>query len=268
MAPKAVIIIPARYASVRYPGKPLAPLRGADGTIRPLIERSWRAACAVPGVDRVIIATDDMRIAEAAQAFGAETVMTPESCRNGTERCAAAIAALDIEPDVVVNLQGDAPLTPASLVGALLARMAEDPALPVCTPALTCGPSMLAALMADEAAGRVGGTTVVFGRDHDALYFSKRILPYIPADRLAETSGAVHLHAGVYAYRTVALATYAAMPVCPMEALEGLEQLRFLHGGVRVGLAVCAMPDWDLIELNNPSDVPAIEAILTARGIS
>jgi 3-deoxy-manno-octulosonate cytidylyltransferase (CMP-KDO synthetase) len=193
--------------------------------------------------------------------------MTPESCRNGTERCAAAVAALGIEPDVVINLQGDAPLTPASLVGALLARMAADPDLPVCTPALPCGPTMLAALIADEAEGRVGGTTVVFNRDHDALYFSKRILPYIPASSLAETPGTVHLHAGVYAYRPAALTQYAALPLCQMEMLEGLEQLRFLHGGVRVGLAVCPMPEWDLIELNNPSDVPAIEAILAARGI-
>ena len=108
---KAAIVVPARYASTRYPAKPLVPLRGANGAAKPLIRRSWEAAMAVPGVDRVIVATDDDRIAEVARGFGAEVAMTPESCANGTERCAAVLPLLD-GVDVVVNLQGDAPLTP------------------------------------------------------------------------------------------------------------------------------------------------------------
>ncbi|MCH7628738.1 3-deoxy-manno-octulosonate cytidylyltransferase [Novosphingobium sp.] len=268
MTDRAVIIVPARFASSRFPGKPLATLRGADGVVRPLIERSWRAAMAVPGIDRVVVATDDARIADVAHGFGAEVVMTPESCRNGTERCAAALAVLGERPDVVINLQGDAPLTPAGLVSALLDRMRAEPDLPVCTPALPCTATMLAALVADQAEGRVGGTTVVFDRRHDALYFSKRVIPHVAPERIAQAPGAVHLHAGLYAYRPDALADYAATPPSAIEELEGLEQLRFLDAGIRVGLAVCPMPAWDLIELNNPGDAPMIEAIMAAHGLA
>lgn len=268
MSDRAFIIIPARFASSRFPGKPLATLRGADGVTRPLIERSWRAAMAAPGIDRVVVATDDVRIADVAQGFGAEVVMTPESCRNGTERCAAALAALGETPDVVINLQGDAPLTPPGLVSALLERMRADPDLPVCTPALPCTPTMLATLVADQAEGRVGGTTVVFDRQRDALYFSKRVIPHVAPERIARSPGAVHLHAGLYAYRPAALATYAQAAPSVLEDLEGLEQLRFLDSGIRVGLAVCAMPAWDLVELNNPGDAPLIEAIMMSHGLT
>ncbi|MFT6228210.1 MAG: 3-deoxy-manno-octulosonate cytidylyltransferase (CMP-KDO synthetase), partial [Paracoccaceae bacterium] len=118
------IVIPARYASSRYPGKPLVALRGANGVAKSLIRRSWDAACTARGVDRVVVATDDDRIADHARGFGAEVVMTPDTCRNGTERCAAALPALD-GVDLVVNLQGDAPLTPPWFVEALIEGMAD-----------------------------------------------------------------------------------------------------------------------------------------------
>lgn len=264
---RTIIVIPARYASTRYPGKPLASLRGADGTARTLVERSWLAAQAVPGIDRAVIATDDARIADHARAFGADVAMTPETCRNGTERCAAALEVLGEMPDIVINLQGDAPLTPAEYVSAIRERMIAAPDLAMCTPAVPCSPTMLAALVEDQAAGRVGGTTVVFNHRHEALYFSKRVIPYVAPDRIASASGTVHLHLGVYAYRPAALAAYLALPPSALEELEGLEQLRFLDAGITVGLAVCPQPAWDVIELNNPSDVPAIEAILAARGM-
>jgi 3-deoxy-manno-octulosonate cytidylyltransferase (CMP-KDO synthetase) len=263
---RTIIIIPARYASTRFPGKPLAALRGHDGTARTLIERSWLAARGVAGIDRVVIATDDMRIADAAQAFGADVAMTPASCRNGTERCAATLDVLGETPDLVINLQGDAPLTPASFVTAIRERMMAEPDLAMCTPAVACSPSMLAALVEDQAQGRVGGTTVVFDRNHEALYFSKRVIPYVAPERIAREAGSVYLHLGVYAYRPAALASYLALPPSPLEDLEGLEQLRFLEAGIRIGLAVCPQPEWEVIELNNPTDVPAIEAILAERG--
>ncbi|MEM9199383.1 MAG: NTP transferase domain-containing protein, partial [Pseudomonadota bacterium] len=140
---RSVIVIPARYASSRYPGKPLVPLVGATGAARSLIQRSWDAARAVPGGHRVVVATDDARIQAHAEAFGAEVVMTPESCANGTERCAATLTALTAldgavaDSDVIVNLQGDAPLTPPWFVEALIAAMA-DPAVAVATPVLRC----------------------------------------------------------------------------------------------------------------------------------
>jgi 3-deoxy-manno-octulosonate cytidylyltransferase (CMP-KDO synthetase) len=118
-----LIVIPARYASSRYPGKPLVELTGATGVAKTLIQRSWEAAMDVAGVERVVVATDDARIRDSAEAFGAEVVMTSETCRNGTERCAEAAARLGDGYDIVVNLQGDAPLTPAWFIEDLVAGL-------------------------------------------------------------------------------------------------------------------------------------------------
>jgi len=260
------ILIPARYASTRYPGKPLATLRGADGSALSLIERSWRAATAVAPPERIWVATDDQRIADTVTAFGGQVVMTPESCRNGTERCAAALAALGEVAPVIVNLQGDAPLTPAFVVSDLVAALAADPAAAMATPAVECSASLYAHLVTDQAAGRVGGTTVVADAAGRALYFSKRVIPHLPASTV-DAHKAVRLHLGVYAYRPSALVAYAAAEPTPLELCEGLEQLRFLESGQAIRLVPFPALDWDCIELNNPEDVPAIEAILQARGI-
>lgn len=261
------IVIPARYESTRYPGKPLAMLRGADGRARPLIERSWRAAMTVraPGLIGVWVATDDARIANVARDFGAQVVMTTSDCRNGTERCAQAMGQLP-PVDVVVNLQGDAPLTPAELIPDLVNVLASRPDAAMATAALHTNAGTYAHLARDAASGRVGGTTVVAAQDGRAIYFSKRLLPFIPADHAAPHE-TVLLHLGLYAYRPDALRWYAAQPVSPLEALEGLEQLRFLEGAAPFIVSRHPAPSWDCIELNNPQDVPEIEAILAHRGI-
>lgn len=260
------ILIPARYASSRYPGKPLALLRGADGEARSLIERSWRAAIAVAPSERVWVATDDSRIADAVRGFGGQVVMTPENCRNGTERCAAALDVLGEVAPIIVNLQGDAPLTPAVVVSELAKALAADPGAAMTTPAVECSASLYAHLVSDQAAGRVGGTTVVADTAGRALYFSKRVIPHLPATA-ADAHTAVRLHLGVYAYRPAALAAYAALNPTPLEQCEGLEQLRFLESGQPIRLVPFPALEWDCIELNNPEDVPAIEAILRQRGI-
>jgi 3-deoxy-manno-octulosonate cytidylyltransferase (CMP-KDO synthetase) len=269
-APKAQrvgIIIPARYASTRYPGKPLVKLTGASGKATTLVERSWRAASAVEGVDFVAVATDDERIAEEVRRFGGVAIMTPQSCANGTERCAAAVAQMSNPPEVVVNLQGDAPLTPAYVVSRLIDDLTADTTAAVATPAVRCTASLYRHLTEDQRAGRVGGTTVVTDARSRALYFSKRVLPYLPDDWLHNHACPAMLHLGVYAYRPAALAAYAAWAPSLLEQVEGLEQLRFLHYGAPVAVVECAAPDWDVVELNNPSDVAVVEAMLHRRGL-
>lgn len=258
------IIIPARYASSRFPGKPLARLR-AGGVERSLIEWSWRAAQMVREAEFVAVATDDRRIFDEVERFGGTAIMTPAECANGTERCAAALDELADVPDIIVNFQGDAPLTPPNIVTAVIDRMREDPALPVATPAIACRGETLRHLIEDRAAGRVGGTTVVFDRRRRALYFSKNIIPYIPQ---ADEGGAVpvHLHLGLYAYRQGALAAYSSSPPSELETVEGLEQLRFLDIGIEVATVVCEPPEGSTIELNNPTDVKLIEDELQRRG--
>lgn len=262
------IIIPARYASTRFPGKPLAPLRGATGRDKSLIRRTWECASAIVGSVGVWVATDDQRIAHEVEAFGGQALMTSVDCRNGTERCAEAAQLLGDVADIFVNLQGDAPLTPDYVVGDLVCALATDPGAAMTTPAIRCSATIYRHLLADEAQGRVGGTTVAFNEMRRALYFSKRIIPYAPDNAGSTPWEAVHLHLGVYAYRPDALARYVSLPPSSLEILEGLEQLRFLEDSLPIKMVPFAPLPWDCIELNNPQDIPVIEAILNARGIA
>jgi len=260
------ILIPARYQSSRYPGKPLVELRGASGTVKPLIQRSVEAARRVSGVSGVFVVTDDERIAEGCRPARVGVIMTSPECRNGTERCAEALAQLH-EADLVINFQGDALLTPPGFVEALIARMADDSDALVATPAMRLRSDDVRALQAEEAAGRVGGTTVVTDNQGYGLYFSKRLIPHLPAGALDGEMSPVRLHVGVYAYRPEALERYVATPVSELETLEGLEQLRFLAAGIPVAVVDVATPPFALRELNNPEDVAPIEQALAEAGL-
>ena len=263
-----VIVIPARHASTRYPGKPLVELRGVTGEGLSLIRRSWDAARQVQDLDRVIVATDDARIAEHAQGFGAEVAMTSTAARNGTERCAEAVARLNLTHEIVVNLQGDAPLTPAWFIEDLVAGLRGDPGADVATPVLRCSGAMRSELIADRVAGRVGGTTAVFGHDRRALYFSKEVIPFAAAEFGPGDPTPVYHHVGVYAYRPAALAEYPVWGEGRLEVLEGLEQLRFLERGRRILCVEVEARGREFWELNNPSDVPKLEAMMQRMGIA
>ena len=262
-----LVVIPARYASTRYPGKPLVALKGATGALRSLIERSWRAACAVNGVDRVVVATDDTRIQSAAEAFGAEVVMTSNTLVNGTERCAQAHEVLGGGYEIVVNLQGDAPLTPHWFVEDLIVGLRQNPTAEIATPVLRCDGATLNALLADRRAGRVGGTTAVFNASGTALYFSKEVVPYTGQTFVDTDATPVFHHVGVYAYRPDALASYPDWPIGPLEGLEGLEQLRFLENGRSVLCVEVSAHDRQFWELNNPEDVPRLEQMMRDMGL-
>ncbi len=262
-----LIVIPARYPSTRYPGKPLVELTGATGQRRSLIRRTWDAALQVAAADRVVIATDDERIRAAGEAFGAEVVMTSDRCRNGTERCAEALAALGGGFEIIVNLQGDAPLTPPWFVEELAGQLAAHRTAEVATPVLRCDGKALNDFLADRRAGRVGGTTAVFDQNNEALYFSKEVIPYTARPYEDHEATPVYHHVGVYAYRPSALAAYPLWPPGPLERVEGLEQLRFLeqdHPVLCVEVEARGRQFW---ELNNPEDVPRLETMMAAMGI-
>ena len=258
---KTTILIPARYASSRYPGKPLVELKGTDGVSKPLIQRTWETALEVACVSDVFVATDDDRIANRVEGFGGKVIMTSESCANGTERCAEALGKLKDRPDLIVNLQGDAPLTPSWFLEDLIAALHDRPDIAVATPVLRCDRQTYAHFKADRVEGRVGGTTAVFAGDSSALYFSKEVVPYVPEGKAVEPLPVFH-HVGVYAYRPEALGRYSKWTEGALEANEGLEQLRFLENGEKI---LCVEVDargrlfW---ELNNPVDVARIEEVL------
>jgi 3-deoxy-manno-octulosonate cytidylyltransferase (CMP-KDO synthetase) len=262
------IVIPARFASTRYPGKPLVPLRGATGIAKPLIQRSWEAAGKISGIRAVHVATDSTEIRAAAEAFGASVIMTSEACANGTERCADAVPALGSPaPDIVVNLQGDAPLTPPEFVTALVERMRGCSGMAVATPVVRCTEEHYSRLLEDARQDIVGGTSAVFGRTGEAHYFSKRLIPHFDRQKVRADALPAWLHIGVYAYSPAALSAYAAHGETELERLEGLEQLRFLDMGVPIHCVPVARPSWEIWELNNPADVARVEQGLAIAGL-
>ncbi|MCB1396967.1 MAG: 3-deoxy-manno-octulosonate cytidylyltransferase [Rhodobacteraceae bacterium] len=262
---EAVIVIPARYASTRYPAKPLATLKGATGIERTLLERSFRAACRAaeetPGVTAVYVATDDARIADEAARIGAEVILTDPECANGTERVAQAVTRGGLTQPIVVNLQGDAPLTPPHFVTALIAAMREDDSRQVATPVLRCDREALDNFLADRKAGRVGATTVVRDMTGNAIYFSKEVIPFTGSLKRHDPIPVFH-HVGLYAYTPEALTLYAGLAPGELERIEGLEQLRFLEHGHKIAAVEVTAPGAAFWELNNPSDVPLIEGYL------
>lgn len=261
------IIIPARYQSSRFPGKPLALLRGSTGEAMSLLARSVAAARAVPGVGLLAVATDDERIADEARRIDARVVMTSSACRNGTERVAEAAEKLGFDGRMVINLQGDAPLTPPWFVEALIAAMDGDAAVEVATPVLRTDPDSLRHFLDDRRAGRVGATTAVMTTAANALYFSKEVIPFTGGRSEFDGLTPVFHHVGLYAYRPAALHAYASWEPTPLEQMEGLEQLRFLERGHAIRCVEVEGRGRAFWELNNPEDVPRIEAHLAAMGV-
>lgn len=228
-----LIVIPARYDSTRFPGKPLAKIHG-----KPLIEWTWRAAQKT-GL-RVIIATDSLRILEEAERFGAEVTMTGEH-ENGTERVAEV--AQEHDAGIVINWQGDAPLIAPGLV-LQLAYDAETSPAHVLTPVIH-----------SDAPGYV---SAVMGRHNRALYFSRAQIPHGAAKRLC--------HLGVYAYQEHALRLYAAWKPGELERQERLEQIRWLENGA---LVQCVSVSERMLapEVNEPGDIAIVAREMEARGL-
>ena len=197
----------------------------------------------------------------------AEVVMTAESCRNGTERCADVLTRTDLAPEIVVNLQGDAPLTPAWFISDLVTGLRAAPCASVATPVLRTDADALRGFKEDRKNDRVGGTTAVFDQSGRALYFSKEVLPYTGRDFAPGEDNPVYHHVGVYAYRPDALKQYATLPEGRLECWEGLEQLRFMEHGLTVQCVEVEARGRAFWELNNPVDVARIEGILAAQGL-
>jgi len=253
-----VLVIPARMGSTRFPGKPLAPIAG-----RTMIERMWRIANAVTGIARTVIATDSLEIQEHVERFGGEALMTPADCRNGTERCMAALRQMGDRPDHVINLQGDAVLTPPAIIQAVVDTLMADGAIAIATPATQLSIEQLRALEESKSKGDVGGTTVTFDKQGNALYFSKRIIPLI---RKLSGKPPVWRHIGLYGYRTEVLERYLSLPEGVFEAAEGLEQLRALEHGIPIRVVPVTYGHRTHWSVDAPNDVPIVEDIIEREG--
>ena len=239
---RAVGVIPARYQASRFPGKPLALIAGT-----PMIERVWRGARSAKSLARVIVATDDARIAAACERFGAEVALTRADHPSGTDRIAEVAAGLDC--DVVVNVQGDEPLIEGFAIDAVVEALRDDPEVPIATLVHAAEP---------DALGDPNRVKVVLDRRGRALYFSRSAIPY-PRDGAPR----VWQHVGLYAYRREFLLRYPTLPPTPAERAEGLEQLRALEHGFAIRCAV--IEGWTSAAVDVPADVARVEARLRGR---
>ena len=240
---KAVAVIPARYASTRLPGKPLLDICG-----KPLIQHVWETVSRARGLDEVVVATDDARIAHAVQAFGGKVCMTSPDCRSGSDRVREVAASL--AADVYVNVQGDEPLLEASAIERLRDVFTEDASVQVAT---------LCSRISEEQARSPHQVKVI--RDHagNALYFSRAPLPFVrDSGESTEFLG----HVGIYAYRADALRGFASLPFSPLEQAEKLEQLRFLQAGIPV--RVLEVPPMGA-GVDTPEDLERVCAVVRKR---
>jgi 3-deoxy-manno-octulosonate cytidylyltransferase (CMP-KDO synthetase) len=244
--PKVVAIIPARYHSNRFEGKPLAPIMG-----RPMIQHVVERARQVELLSRVVVATDDERIAAAVRSFGGDVVLTRPDHATGTDRLAEAASLIDIsEQDIIVNIQGDQPLFPAEVVAQVAGPLLEDPSLPMAT--------LIYKIVRPEEIDDPNHVKTVFDRHGNALYFSRASIPF---QRNPEETDrpTYYKHLGFYAYRKGFLLTFVGLPEGEWERFEKLEQLRALEYGYRIRVVLTGH---DSIEVDTPKDIERVEEVL------
>ena len=251
---KFVGIIPARYASTRFPGKPLAMLGG-----KPVIQRVYEQVKEC--FDDLYVATDDDRIKNAVLAFGGKVVMTSPNCNNGTERCLDAYKRLALDCDVIVNIQGDEPFIQRKQVDALMACF-DSPETDIAT--------LVKPFEAADGLERLecpNSPKVVLNEKGYALYFSRSVVPYlrgVEKDKWLQ-SHTFYKHLGVYAYRAQLLETLTSLPQSPMEKAESLEQLRGLENGYRIKVGVT---DIETIGIDTPEDLERAKAFAASIGFA
>ncbi len=267
----ALIVVPARYGSTRFPQKPLHPIAG-----RLMVERTADvAARAAEGLEGVahVVATDHEAIQHACAERAIPVVMTPADAPSGSDRALAAVRALGVSPRVVVNLQGDAPLTPPGHVRALL-DASRAVASDVWTPVERLSWAALDDLRARKRETPFSGTTCVADASGRALWFSKVIIPGLRKEAaLREAAGGdrhapspVLRHVGLYAYTLTALERFASLPESPMERLEGLEQLRFLENGMGVHTVAVEPAAVAMSGVDTPQDAALAEELIARHG--
>lgn len=259
VSPKCIAVIPYRYGSTRFPGKPLAIIAG-----RLLLERVVALCKAIEGIEQVIVATDDLRIADECRKREIKVAMTPSTCENGSERCLAAVRELNLSPQIVINFQGDAPLIAPEIGSAIVSYLKADSAIEIATPAVRFSEQGYNRLLEEKAKGVVSGTTVVFDKNHRALYFSKNIIPFIRNPTTGPVP--VYKHLGLYGYRFSALETFCSLPCSALEKLEGLEQLRALENGMTIQVIPFESLNRTMWSVDNPGDVQIVEEIIAREG--
>lgn len=261
-----LVVIPARAGSRRLPLKPLLPIAGVS-LLHRTIAYARRALAQVPDAD-LMVATDDPAIVAHADQVGCRAVMTEPAISSGSGRALAAARQERAPPDIIVNLQGDAPFQPIGAPAALLQAL-STPEVDVATPVVRLSWEALDALRDHKRTAPFSGTTCARAANSQALWFSKTIIPAIRDEDALRGSGApcpVWRHIGIYGYRRHALERFEAAPATELETLEGLEQLRLLELGLRVEAVAVAPAPFDISGIDTPADIARAEALIAAHG--
>jgi len=263
---KIAIVIPARYGSTRFPGKPLAQIAGKS-MLRRVVELASEAAKDRDNVD-VLVTTEDQRIADHAKEIGVACIVTSEDCPTGSDRALEAIAQLDDKPDFVLNLQGDAPFTPLESIEKMLA--AFRPETEIVTPVHQLRWDDLDRLREAKKTTPFSGTTVILNADNEAIWFSKNIIPGIRKEEQMREDCAlspVFQHMGLYGFRTDVLEHFVTLPQSHYEQLEGLEQLRMLENNMRIQTVKIDVESGRRQSgIDTPEDLARAEKLLAALG--
>ena len=243
----ALVVIPARYGSSRFPGKPLATMAGKP-MIRHVYERSARAK----GVDEVVVATDDQRIADAVAQFNGTAVMTSPTAKSGTDRVAEVARAK--RASVVINVQGDEPLIEPDMIEQLVEYLSRHTAVPMV--------SLMKSLDTDAEGGNPNVVKVVVDRDNFALYFSRAGIPFVRQPE-RKPIPRFYKHLGIYGYQRNFVLQFSALEPTLLEELEQLEQLRVLEHGFKIKLLETVH---DTVGVDTPDDLKRVEQLLLKRG--
>jgi 3-deoxy-manno-octulosonate cytidylyltransferase (CMP-KDO synthetase) len=247
MPVQVVCIIPSRYESSRFPGKPLADLCG-----KPMIQHVYERVLRAKSVSSAAVATDDERIFAAVRGFGGRAVMTSPRHRSGTDRIAEAVEILGLkDDDIVVNIQGDQPLFEPAQVDEVVGPLLADGSIPMST--------LIYRIVRDEEITHPHAVKVVFDRDHFALYFSRATIPFV---RDPGEKAEYFKHHGIYAYRRDFLRTFTSLSEGVLERLEALEQLRALEQGYRIKVVVTPH---DSVEVDTPQELERVRRLITGE---
>ena len=247
MSVQVVCIIPSRYESTRFPGKPLADLAG-----KPMIQHVYERVLKAGSVLFAAVATDNDRIFAAVRAFGGRAVMTSPRHRSGTDRIAEAVETMGLrDDDIVVNVQGDQPLFEPSQVDEVVGPLLQDGSIPMST--------LIYRIVRGEEITHPNAVKTVFDRNHFALYFSRATIPFV---RDAARKAEYFKHHGIYAYRRHFLRTFTSLPEGILERLEALEQLRALENGYPIKVVVTSH---DSVEVDTPVELERVRRLITGE---
>ena len=251
---RCVIIIPVRYESSRFPGKPLADILGKS-----LVHRVYSIAHSLNWPKDVFIATDSEIIISHCKEHNLKFIKTSNKPINGSERVFEAVQHLNYKPELVINLQGDEPLLPKNVISMVYENLIDNPSIEISTPAVKLNSKEIERIKEESGKNIIGSTMVTFSNSNRALYFSKSVIPFL---RNSSNNNTVYKHLGIYGYRFESLQKYCELSPSSLELTEGLEQLRALENDILINIVKVSLQGKQIWSVDNPFDIDVVSEII------